>query len=116
MLEAGVRIYLSNVGARIETEASICRSAADSLHRRQYVDSPMATLNVWWSAYLGNSGDVSVELASHETVVGEDEGPVWVEANGDDILGILAGKVLILLDSAVVLADEVLLICPGQWR
>jgi hypothetical protein len=60
--------------------------------------------------YLGDPGDVSVELAAHETVVGKYKGPLGVEADCDDVFGVLADELLILVDCTVCLTDGILFI------
>ena len=58
----------------------------------------------------GDARDVLVEGAVHISVVAEDEGLVEVEADGDDILGILAREFLDLLDLQLVLEQKLFIV------
>ena len=62
-------------------------------------------------AYFCNTRDV-IELAAHEPIIRKDKRPVRVKPDRDDILCILPSKMLIVLNCAVALANEVLLVCP----
>ena len=66
----------------------------------------------------GDARDVLVEGAVHIGVVAEDEGLVEVEADGDDILGILSRELLHLLDFQLVLEQELLIVyrCVSSAR
>lgn len=98
---------LANVGAGVEAEARVRRSSVDPLQmvsmRRMFI--------LMIGTHLGYSGDIPVKVTTHVRVIREQEGPVWIEAKRKDVLGVLACKVLVLVDFAVHLADKVLLIC-----
>jgi hypothetical protein len=61
------------------------------------------------SNVLRHATDVLVESAAHELPVAEDECLLWVETNGNDVLGVVRGVALDLLDRPL-LAEQVLLV------
>src|SRR5437763_7476398 len=57
----------------------------------------------------GNLDDVLVEGAAHEFEIAKDEGLLWIESAGDDVLGILLGVLEHIWDGQILL-EQVLFV------
>ena len=71
------------------------------------------------SDVLGHSCDIPVESSSHEIVVAEDEGLLWVESGRNDVLHVVLSIALYSLDRSFWAAEDVLfIVCHhnDQWH